>query len=1052
MSLKNKWTKLVCSLIALTFVWGGVIGCAPTLNEPESFTITFNSNGGSKVESISAKSGDVVKMPTAPTKNGYTFEGWYKGDEEFNWSTPIVENITLIAKWTPENYTIKYRPDGVAKDDYPSTYTIETETITLDINPTSPDSKKTKFVKWHIDNIDGDAVTELAKGSTGNKTFFAEFTEKSIYTVSYHDGISVVKTEEVVEGSTIQGAPSDHILFVDSEFKEVFNKETPITTNTTIYVRLDPFVNVTQVNNMPVISITANYLATSDEDGYVEKAVNDFVKLPVAAHVKEAEKGWGGTDYVGAPDPFYKDCVISVMDEDGEKSLFGVEAEVKVRGNWTTSYDKKPLRIKFGKKQSMLGLNDGNKFKNWVLLASYKDRSFLRDITGLTLGKLIAGDKYYASEFKLVEVYVNGEYLGVYVLAEQQEVKEDRIDINDAEENPSSQTGYLIEYDSYYHTEDEDTTFIIDHGEMTDRNGENINEFNMGRNILSAGYTIKNDLNNVEQKKYIADYMQKLWDDCYDAVNNCTEEESKQIINEKIDIDSLVSSYLLGEIVCDPDIYLTSFFMTLDLSSDGNKKLTFQAPWDFDSTMGNKRHDANVQGLYAGVSGYDVNYERKGTGNPWMILFANEKWFNDLVKEKWDNINGTIFSNVTSQISTLSSKYTTNFENNYKKWPMKDNSEYRPEAAACKTQSEAASQLTKWLNGRKVSLEKGINKFEEIDFSKAENEYFCAITTSEGIKIKFFLPEGVSLGDRYSANIKESTTEMSISLTSDYWLNNPYADNWSWKDVFTKENAVEILFPFVEKDKMYSFYFEGPLSSGDWFKSPAVTVKASDTVKPLDLTDFNKSTTVCVVINKDSEEYFVSDNDKAIVTKKKIYNQGYACNDIYDGVWGYAAYSPNANWAWSGQEKKVSETVGARVYTIDEVEYTYETYAASYTIQVTVRYDEKDFGWKTPSIWSETCGYGVTTNNFVGSWKLDDNSGSITLVNFNDDFTVTWKQGDDEVLGIYGIGGNCAIAEFSNSEEEMKCGFEMIEGGSGLRFMNYVRDTGSDDDFIFSKE
>ena len=378
---------------------------------------------------------------------------------------------------------------------------------------------------------------------------------------------------------------------------------------------INPFANIKQVNGMPIISITANYLATSKEDGYQETSVNDFVKLPVAKSVKEQEKGWNGTAYANAPVPFYKESTISVMDESGTVTLNEVAGQVKVRGNWTTTYKKKPLRIKFDEKQSMLGLNEGNDFKNWVLLASYKDRSFLRDITGYTLGKLLSPD-YYASDFKLVEVYVNGEYFGVYILAEQQEVKKNRINIDDAEDTSSTETGYIIEYDKYYVNEDDDVVFELNHGEVKDRNGEFVSEFNIESKKDCAGYTIKNDLNNVSQKNYIAQYMQTLWNKCYEAVTTKTEDEARKVIEEYIDVPSLVDTYLLQEIVCDPDLSITSFFMTLDMSASGTKKLTFQAPWDFDSTMGNKKHDANEQGLFAGVVGYDVNYQRKGTGNP----------------------------------------------------------------------------------------------------------------------------------------------------------------------------------------------------------------------------------------------------------------------------------------------------------------------------------------------------------------------------------------------------------------------------------------------------
>ena len=107
--------------------------------------------------------------------------------------------------------------------------------------------------------------------------------------------------------------------------------------------------------HFPLISII------STENG----GSNSFVKDPVAAHVKEAQQSWYDFSNAGKPDPYYEVCTISV---DGQEALPG---QVKVRGNWTTNYDKKSLRIKLDNKQNLLGLNGGKKFKNWVLLACY---------------------------------------------------------------------------------------------------------------------------------------------------------------------------------------------------------------------------------------------------------------------------------------------------------------------------------------------------------------------------------------------------------------------------------------------------------------------------------------------------------------------------------------------------------------------------------------------------------------------------------------------------------------------------------------------------------
>ncbi|MBR6582286.1 MAG: CotH kinase family protein [Treponema sp.] len=707
-----------------------------------------------------------------------------------------------------------------------------------------------------------------------------------------------------------------------------------------------------QNSKMPVIKITANYLATSEEDGFVEKNVNDFVKLPVAKSVKEQTAGqdWAA-EYAKAPDPFYKASTITVINEDGTVVLNEVEGKVKVRGNWTTTYKKKPLRIKFDEKQSMLGLNEGNDFKNWVLLASFKDRSFLRDITGFTLGKELSPN-YYTSDFKLVEVYVNGEYFGVYILAEQQEVKKNRINIDDAEENPSNETGYLIEYDRYYEFEDEETVFELKHGsEVKDRNGEIVSEFNIESNKGYAGYTIKNDLNNAAQRNYIANYMQTLWDECYAAVNDSTKSEAdvKAVIEQYIDVQSLVDTYLLQEIVCDPDLYLTSFFMTLDMSASGNKKLTFQAPWDFDSTMGNKKHDANVQGLYAGVVGYDVNCERIGTGNPWMMLLVNQPWFNEMVKEKWNAVKESVFSKVTRQITSLTSEYSASFEKNYRKWPMEPNDEYRPAAAACNTQREAANQLKNWLNARRTSLEKGINNFEKDAIYKAQSEHMKAYPdeNGKGIVIEVKFPAGKNIPD-YASLFEEKTKLRLKFYKNESWDNDGSTD--CMNTAINSGKTVKLLFPFTEAEESYTFKFENVDGVNE-----SIRIKAKDTVVPIDLSDFyDSSETTCKL---DGFEISTSNNKKDVI---KNYLETKEMTNVEFGVENLAE---NAGYAGPLGAEWISSDVNVRLDQdkISKIRKRDNKYASGAYFKFRHPYTESDVSqgillhkWECQKVWSET--------------------------------------------------------------------------------------------------
>ena len=73
-------------------------------SSPANFTVTFNSQGGSAVPSQVVADGGKATSPTDPTKDGYTFGGWYKeaaGTNAWTFATDTVtENTTLYAKWT----------------------------------------------------------------------------------------------------------------------------------------------------------------------------------------------------------------------------------------------------------------------------------------------------------------------------------------------------------------------------------------------------------------------------------------------------------------------------------------------------------------------------------------------------------------------------------------------------------------------------------------------------------------------------------------------------------------------------------------------------------------------------------------------------------------------------------------------------------------------------------------------------------------------------------------------------------------------------------------
>lgn len=86
----------------------------------QKYTVTFDSNGGSVVSSVQVKKGDKVSKPSEPTRDDYIFSGWYLNDTLYDFDSAVLEDITLVAKWsskedgstTVKSYTMKFDSNG----------------------------------------------------------------------------------------------------------------------------------------------------------------------------------------------------------------------------------------------------------------------------------------------------------------------------------------------------------------------------------------------------------------------------------------------------------------------------------------------------------------------------------------------------------------------------------------------------------------------------------------------------------------------------------------------------------------------------------------------------------------------------------------------------------------------------------------------------------------------------------------------------------------------------------------------------------------------------
>lgn len=98
-----------------------------------AYTVTFQSEGGSEVAS-QIRANTPADRPADPTKEGYTFIGWYNGESEWDFETPVTTGLILTAKWQVNQYTITFKPENggqdiVIKQDYGTA-------ITAPANPT----------------------------------------------------------------------------------------------------------------------------------------------------------------------------------------------------------------------------------------------------------------------------------------------------------------------------------------------------------------------------------------------------------------------------------------------------------------------------------------------------------------------------------------------------------------------------------------------------------------------------------------------------------------------------------------------------------------------------------------------------------------------------------------------------------------------------------------------------------------------------------------------------------------------------------------------------
>lgn len=361
----------------------------------------------------------------------------------------------------------------------------------------------------------------------------------------------------------------------------------------------------------------------------------------------------------------YTNCVVDVFNVDESMELDEVSAGIKVRGNSSAYYGDEekikknpvPYRIKFDKKQSMLGLNDGAKCKSWVLLKS--DWNLVANDLALRMGREIFDDTAFCSDSQFVHLYVNDKLQGTYVLCEQCQVNENRVNVTEPESGyTGTDIGYYLELDNYAGEEGGDPYIGMDYEEatVTDIRGTT-------RQFVYAEYSIKNDVYCDEQIMFIDKYLNNAFellyracekgeymtfDENYDLVPS-SYTNAKDCVTAVMDMDSVVDMYLLYEIVHDYDCGEGSFYMCADFAPGKETKLQFTSPWDF-----NWAYNDSTSRYWAGAFCTNSFARQYGDrSNPWLILLAKQDWFHQLCVDKWTSEKGNIRNAIAAERQIL---------------------------------------------------------------------------------------------------------------------------------------------------------------------------------------------------------------------------------------------------------------------------------------------------------------------------------------------------------------------------------------------------------------
>lgn len=319
---------------------------------------------------------------------------------------------------------------------------------------------------------------------------------------------------------------------------------------------------------------------------------------------------------------------VSVTITEGEETVLSAAGRMKGRGNATWGYEKKPYKIKFDEKQGVLGFAAN---KDWVLLAEYCDKSLMRTPYMCELAQTVGLP--YPIHYRHVQLYLNDEYVGMYILTDQVEKKKNRVDIED--------DGFLFENDNYFW--EEPLNFMTDRRQYW---------YTFKYPDPEDGEIVAGDDNFKFITGFMNDFEAALYGDDF--------RDPYKGYRKYIDVESFAKWFLVQELTAnlEPNMYYV-------LPSRGSK-LQIAPVWDAEWSMGlayRKDEYSSWEGLPAQPDRYQMIWSRwKYFGR----LFEDE-YFVNVVRQEWEALKPELPS-FKEKMAAVAESISEGQAQNFRRW------------------------------------------------------------------------------------------------------------------------------------------------------------------------------------------------------------------------------------------------------------------------------------------------------------------------------------------------------------------------------------------------